>query len=183
MYNKFANFFNVSSIQKYKDINFNIIKNKDILNLLLVFNGESFGNGLYRIHNYKEINYWNSLLGEIFPNFKNKIICFGYDWLGRQFALYNNIILMFEAGTGEVLEIPFGLEYFHNIEITECHEDCLASPFFNNWIKSYGKPLKHNECASYKIPLFLNGEDEIHNLEVANIVNYWEFIGQLLKAI
>lgn len=42
------------------------------------------------------------------------------DWLGRQFAINidTNTILLFEPGTGEVLDILGDFYNFHNVEIT-----------------------------------------------------------------
>ena len=49
------------------------------------------------------------MIGRAFPEYSNKIQCFGYDWLGRHFALNlgktnKNMceVLMFEPGTAEV---------------------------------------------------------------------------------
>ena len=78
---------------------------------------------------------WCSIVEQAFPKYKNYIDVFGYDWLGRIFAInkINNHILLFEPGTGEVLDIPVTFEEFHDSEIVECHEDCLASEFFQEW--------------------------------------------------
>ena len=88
----------------------------------------------------------------------------------------NNHILLFEPGTGEVLDIPVTFEEFHDSEIVECHEDCLASEFFQEWfLANDNYILKKNECVGYKVPLFLNGEEEIEKILRFLI---WKFTGQ-----
>ena len=89
---------------------------------------------------------------------------------------------MFEPGTGEVLDIPASIEEFHNIEIVEYHEDSLASAFFDEWFeKQEHYVLKHNECVGYKVPLFLNGDDVVDNLEVSDMDVYWEIMMPLIN--
>src|SRR3954471_6880880 len=72
--------------------------------------GRSFAGGLYRIHTEES---GASLLEQIdhaFPGAPPHTAPYGYDWLGRQFCARcedeKAASLMFEPGTGEVLEIP-----------------------------------------------------------------------------
>ena len=83
--------------------------------------GKSFLNGLYRIHFTADIPKWNDIVGRAFPKFANIIKVFGYDWLGRHFAIdsRNGTILLLEPGTGEVLSISVNFVDFHNTEIAE----------------------------------------------------------------
>lgn len=149
---------------------------------LKFYSGVSFKNGLYRIHRNEDFDKWTQIVESVFPKYKGKILVFGYDWLGRQFALNLNTgtVLLFEPGTGEVLNIPADFENFHNEEITEYSEDSLASDFFEEWYASeQGKALSHDQCVGYKIPLFLNGEDNLSNLEVSDMDVYWTLMGSL----
>lgn len=154
------------------------------------FSGCSFNNGLYRIHLLEEINFWSGLVGEAYPEFANRIYCFGYDWLGRQFALDKKrlesnepLILMFEPGTGEVLEIPVNFLQFHEDELVNYANEALALDFFNSWLSSgYGAPGS-GQCISYKKPLYLGGSDTLDNLELMDLEVYWGLTGQLLAKI
>ena len=59
---------------------------------------------------------------------------------------------------------------FHDSEIPQYHDACLASEFFNEWFEAIGKfVLTHNKCVGYKVPQFLNGEEDIENLEVSDM--------------
>lgn len=102
------------------------------------FQGETFKNSLFRIHNISELEKWNGIVTETFPHYKDKIFCFSYDWLGRQFALdYTRVldekpmILMLEPGTGEALEIPATFLSFHEEELVDYQDAAFAVKFFN----------------------------------------------------
>lgn len=186
VFDDFVSFFN-------KQINKSFNKSDEVLlkidqhangfaEMFSIYGGESFGNGLYRLHKISEFSYWNNMIGRAFPEYENGIYCFGYDWLGRQFALDQGRIkgnmyeiLMFEPGTGEVLEIPCNFLEFHNEEIVKYHDACLASQFFYEWEEINPTTLSPIECVGYKVPLFLSGEDVLGNLELSNMDVYWEF--------
>ena len=158
------------------------IKNKE--DFIEQMNGKTFLKGLYRLFDSNKNSNWCSIVEQAFPKYKNYIDVFGYDWLGRIFAInkINNHILLFEPGTGEVLDIPVTFEEFHDSEIVECHEDCLASEFFQEWfLANDNYILKKNECVGYKVPLFLNGEDEIENLEISDMEVYWTVLTPLIN--
>jgi hypothetical protein len=194
MFNKFCSAFDV----EYKDLNSDLnLSYKSILKkslgaveFMTRFQGETFKNGLYRVHNLNEIVKWNDIVTEAFPYYKNKIFCFSYDWLGRQFALdftrlleSQPMILMFEPGTGYALEIPTTFLTFHEEELIEFQDAALAVEFFNEWKKENTVPLDHNKCVGYKVPLFLDGENEISNLDISDMEVYWGIIGQLMKQL
>lgn len=184
MFEGFCKFFSINEVS-------NVIKGNnsmEVLNKLLnTFGGKSFNKGLYRLHPLSDVDKWNNNVIQAFPEFNGRITCFGYDWLGRQFALDNQRlengqpqILMFEPGTGEVLEIPRNIVQFHDEEIPEYHDSCLASEFFEDWISSNPDGLKHNECVGYKVMLFLGGEDTLRNLEKGDMDVYWSICSQLI---
>ncbi len=158
------------------------------IEFLSSFQGETFGNGIYRIHKLENIQKWNEEILQAFPEFKGRISCFAFDWLGRQFSLDNGriengqpLIIMFEPGTGEALEIPCNFMDFHEIEIPSYHDACLASEFFEDWSDSNPEVIKHNECVGYKVPLFLGGEDLLNNLEKSDMEVYWHITSQLIQ--
>ncbi len=193
MFKDFCKYFNIPEIDKNKCY----LKDKlnDIEKLAFGFNellsnyqGNSFGEGIYRLHNYDNIEKWNRIVSEAFPEFEERIQCFGYDWLGRQFSLDKSRImdeqpqiLMFEPGTGEVLEIPCNFMQFHNDEIPNYHEACLASEFFHEWMMINGYKLTVKSCAGYRILLFLGGDDTVENLEISDMEVYWSICSQMIK--
>ena len=148
------------------------------------YSGATFLNGLYRVHKSDEVSKWTEIIRKSFPKYKREIKVFGYDWLGRNFALESerNVVLLFEPGTGEMLNIEANFIDFHNKTMIEYHDACLATGFFNDWYKTNNDyVLKHHQCAGYKVPLFLNGKDEIENLEVSDMEVYWEIMMPLMN--
>ncbi len=146
------------------------------------YSGYTFNRGIYRIHDVNDIPKWTGIVENAFPEYKGSIQVFAYDWLGRQFAIkkQTGTILLFEPGTGEVLNIPADFVEFHDVEIAEYSEDSLASGFFDEWINSEaGCDIPHNKCVGYKVPLFLNGEDNLDNLELSDMEVYWGVIGNM----
>ncbi len=91
-------------------------------------------------------------------------------------------MLLFEPGTGEVLEIPFSFADFHE-QLDELQEAALAGSFYAAWTQANPElpPLSVAHCIGYKVPLFLGGKDTIENLEVFDLEFYWSMSGQLRR--
>lgn len=173
----FSSFFSFVGVKDNNNV-------QNISEFLATYNGATFLNGLYRIHKSEDVAKWNGILRKSFPKFKSEIQVFGFDWLGRNFALdmKRNVVLIFEPGTGAILNTEEKFVDFHNNEITQYHDACLSSNFFNEWYQANNNLiLPHNKCAGYKIPLFLNGKDNIENLEVSDMEVYWEIMMPLMN--
>lgn len=152
------------------------------------FRGRSFRNGLYRVIETQSINQWLDRVSLAFPEYRTRITCFGYDWLGRVFALDSARseggqpgVILLEPGTGESLVIPANLETFHNEELETHGEAALAISFYNKWLQSGGTPPWHHQCIGYNLPLFLRGVDDIDNLWLTEIEVYWHLSAQLIQ--
>ena len=174
MFSKFLNFFDKHHIE-YK------IEGSPYETLLNNFEGMEFGEGIFRLFNKKDLYKWNEIVTEVYPEFKDNFDLFGYDWLGRCFAidLRDRNTLMFEIEAGEVLNISCDILEFFNVEIPVYNDACLASTFYKEWVEYCGKKAKLNYCMGYKIPLFLGGEEDISNLEEIDMEVYWSITGQL----
>lgn len=151
------------------------------------FAGCSFENGIYRLHDEGTGPRGKTWIAESFPRFASRAYPFGYDWLGRQFAVDlgrleggEPLVLLFEPGTGKVLEIPFSFTQFHE-QLDELREPALAESFFASWAQANPQllPLGGAQCVGYKVPLFLGGNDGLKNLEVIDLEVYWSVSGQL----
>ncbi|MDH5601354.1 MAG: DUF1851 domain-containing protein [Gammaproteobacteria bacterium] len=156
--------------------------------LMSGYGGTTFNNGLYRLHAAQDILKWTRLVEETFTDYKDRIICFGYDWLGRHFALDKSrvekdqmLVLLLEPGTAEVMQIPANYSAFHNDELVHYQNEALASEFYSDWIHSSGEIPSNNQCIGYKVPLFLNGSDTIDNLELSDMEVYWSICGQIFN--
>jgi len=146
--------------------------------------GKTFLNGMLRIFNSSEKSKWRATVEEAFPAYKGRADVFAYDWFGRIFANdpSRNMVLIFEPGTGDVFDVDADIVDFFETEIPKYPEDALLSSFFEEWFNSNEQYiLAHNECVGYKVPLFLNGDDKVENLEVSDMEVYWVIMGQLLN--
>lgn len=146
----------------------------EVAELLETIGGMSFSGGLYRLHRLEDIASWNETLATAWSDTRGRVTCFAYDWLGRQFALFEKaMILQFSAGVLEWVEIPADIKTFHNEILLDLAEPALAVNFYNAWLESGGKPPRYSECVGYKRPLFLGGDDWVENLEVIDMDVYW----------
>lgn len=59
---------------------------------------------------------------------------------------------------------------------------CLDSEIYADWLASH-PPVGPMECAGYRIPLFLGGEDSLENMEVSDMEVYWDMTDQLWEAV
>jgi len=160
---------------------------KSLLELFREFGACSVRKGIYRILDFSSSVHWAIIVETYFPPYKGKIIPFAFDWMGRQFCLHRdkpNIIFMFDPATHEDLWFKQSLVDFHNIDLVDDSESVLADGLFESVLKHLQiEKLPYNECIGYKIPLFLNGKDQIDNLERISMEVYWEFQCQLFDQI
>lgn len=152
--------------------------------------GSSFDDGLYRVHSEASARASDELVGAAFPEFAGRLRCFGYDWLGRQFATDTGrgaaddpAVMLFEPGTGEALEIAVPFSRFHDEELVDYSEDVLARSFFDRWRSLGGEAPAISECVGYQRPLFLGGKDDVANLEISDLDVYWTIMGQLWQRV
>lgn len=153
------------------------------------YGGTTFNEGLYRVHDAVSSGAATRDAAVVYPALKIPWVCFGYDWLGRQFALDyhrgtadNPEVVMLEPGTGEILEVPATFEDFHDYALLEYQEACLAPEFFGEWRAHGGDTPRIDQCIGYKTPLFLGGIDDVSNLEISDLDVYWAITGQLITS-
>jgi hypothetical protein len=165
----------------------------DILGLQEFFTayaGAAFEGGLYRILWPTDLARWQERIDLAFPGYGDRVVCFGYDWGGRVFALDTERledgqagVLLLEPGTGEILRIPSNLQTFHNRELIEFGEAALGTSFYEKWRANGGEAVDYDCCIGYRVPLFLGGVDDIENLEDSDLDVYWHIMGQLIQKI
>lgn len=154
--------------------------------------GSTFLGGMYRVHDNSTGSQATRLVEEAFPEISGRADVFGYDWLGRQFAIdFRRVVggepqvLMVEPGTGERLEIPTSFADFHNDELVHYADAALASESYFEWRSHSGATdvLAPSSCVGYRVPLFLGGVDTVNNLEVVDLEVYWSLCGQLRRGV
>ncbi|MFD1001463.1 T6SS immunity protein Tdi1 domain-containing protein [Ohtaekwangia kribbensis] len=155
--------------------------------LMAQLGGSSLDNGLYRVHTFSSSYYWESIIGNYFAAYKDKICPFSFDWMGRQFALdlkTPDRILMFDPATAEDFLLNESLEVFHNETLVDDRLETLAEDNFLEALKSLKKPrINFDQCIGYKKPLFLGGVDSFENYEVADLEVYWDIQSQIYHQI
>lgn len=173
-------------------LNFDTIAkvNLNFIQLVEKLGGKTFNSGLYRVFRGDQIYDATEAIERAFPKSKGRLVAFGYDWLGRHFAIDNERvengepqIIMLEIGAGEGMQIPTSISDFHNIELVEYPNEALALPFFNEWKALNPQDVVHDQCVGYKIPLFLGGSDTVDNLEMIDLSVYVEICGQLRNKV
>lgn len=186
MFDRFAQAYSVSAREKSRSGQHPVFP--AIADLVERFGGCSFNGGLYRIHTPESSEAISHAVDTAFPQFQGKAVCFGFDWMGRQFALNltdpnmcDPAVLMFEPGTGEVLDIPVAFSAFHDQELVDFPDAALAAGFFDEWALTSSVSPTFSECVGYRVPLFLSGADDVENLEKVNLDVYWTISAQLIQ--
>jgi hypothetical protein len=156
--------------------------------LMGAYSGRSFVNGLYRLHTETSGSRMDRIVGELFPIVAGTIYCFGYDWMGYQFALDTKrvrsgepLILSFNHDTHEAFKIPDTFLDFHTREIVTETPDLFGREFFSEWEARHPQTLRlpNDQCVSYTIPLVLGGQDSVENLELISVEVSWGINGQI----
>lgn len=153
-----------------------------IKDLIEQFGGYAFDKGLYRIHTYSSSLFWTDIITKFYKQYEGKVYCFGYDWLGRQFAIHTqleNYTFMFDPSTAEAFTLNCNLFDFHNIELVDYKAESLLTKEFNLFFSRNPKELAFKECVGFKIPLFLGGKDSVDNYEITDMEVYVEMNFQL----
>lgn len=155
--------------------------------------GATFEGGLYRVHSAATHRTAQSAIDEAFPRHATRLHSFGFDWLGRVFALDNRRdvegepgIVMVDWGAGELLDINASFDAFHNQELVHDSDAALASTLWAEWLNHVGdrnSALRHDECVGYQVPLFLGGDDVVTNLEKTDSDVYWTLMAQMIRQV
>jgi hypothetical protein len=152
------------------------------------FGGRSWGGGLYRVAAPERMSFHNGLVSEMFPDHAGTFTCFAFDWAGRHYATDDErrspagdpLLLLFVPGEAEAYEMDLTLGDFHDGLAAEDPDGALAREYFEEWRSTSGvTELAQDECVGYKVPLFVNGDDEIENLALTDLAVYWSLSAQL----
>ena len=154
-------------------------KNVPVSSLLKMYEGSTFNEGMFKIHTLGSSFFWTEIVTTFFNQYKNSCYCFGFDWMGRQFAYHDKDgktkILMFDCSTAEVFEIEQTIDVFFDEDLVDYINETLDTETFYAFKElNKIKNLSFKNCISYITPLFLGGEDNLQNLEVIDMEVNWE---------
>jgi len=163
------------------------IRDIKVANLFAECGGYSFWNGMFKVHTFPSSFYWSTLISKYYKTYDSKFVPFGYDWMGRQFAVdlrRENYILMFDPSTGEDFELNQDLVMFFIEDLIKDRDSILSGQLFHLATEFFHvEKIGYNNCIGYKIPLFLNGTDTLDNRELCDMEVYWEFQCQIYHQI
>lgn len=171
MFSGFLEFFK-------KPVQYNIYGN-DYRTFVIGFGGIQFGRGLFTVLDKANALVLEKKLGYAFPEYKGAFRLFGFDWMGRCFAVpadNEDKVIVFDPGVFEAYDVSLGFRDFVNKAIPMSTNECLSSDAFISWYKATGETPAEGSCIGYKIPLFLGGADAIDNFETVNMEEYWDII-------
>ncbi|WP_024858245.1 T6SS immunity protein Tdi1 domain-containing protein [Ruminococcus albus] len=149
--------------------------------LLEIAAGNSFLDGLFTFFRKEDVKKWQKIFREVFPALKEELAFFGYDWLGRLYFVDSatDNVKMVDAFDCEFYATDMPFESFLD-DIVDDPDGFLAAEFYEEWVDENGDPdLKYGSCIGYKVPLFLNGAENIDNLDVTDLEVYWTITGDL----
>lgn len=152
------------------------------LDFIMNYSKETFGDGLFRVVDSNNLEYFKLLVRSCFPELADDIRVIGFDWLGRMFVSSETKgfnIYMCDAGSHEILEIPLNIKEFLNHEIPEYPDELFALNFYKKYLSQGGKSPSYTQCIGYKTPLFLGGLDDLSNIEKADLDVFWTIMTQL----
>lgn len=188
MIKKFLDRFFITSERSIPEEGKDFYKNLplELFKILDLFGGDTFNNGLYRIHSFESSVRWALIIADYFNHYRHKIYPFGFDWMGRQFCLStsNDILFMFDPATAESFELRQTLTLLHNEDFVNDTDNMLSINLFNKVLTFYKlQSIGYNECLGYKVPLFLGGKDNIDNYELQDMEVYWYIENQLYNKV
>lgn len=157
---------------------------ENVVTFTEVFSGKEFGDGAFKVFKKEEIEKWNGVVREMFPDFLMGFCLFGYDWLGRFYAtdITENVIFVFDPSTNETMELFCQFAFFVNKTLPKSANDILALKLYKKYLKDNRKPV-YSSCVGYKVPLFLGGEDTLENYEETDMEVYWSILAQIIDKI
>ncbi|MEV0696474.1 hypothetical protein AB0I53_00935 [Saccharopolyspora sp. NPDC050389] len=149
--------------------------------------GSTFDNGLYRVHTPASAAEIDGYVVDAFPELAGRVACFGFDWLGQQWAIDTESgtpddphVLLLNPNSGEVSPFPIVFSRFHDNVLIDIKD--LGERLLGDWAAEYpGQlPLAFDECVGNKIPLFMGGADAFENMEKQNLQVLWGTHSQIL---
>jgi hypothetical protein len=152
--------------------------------------GKTFNDGIYRFYRWDQIQRATEVVKSVFVATEGPINIFAADWLGRQFGVNSGVrvhdkptVDCFDLAGPDSFHTDQSIIDFHNKALAEKAHAALAEKFYERWKMGYKQPLTADVCAGYRVPLFLGGEDDVHNLEVVDMDVYLELCSQLWNRV
>jgi hypothetical protein len=152
-----------------------------VADLMIRWSGASVGGGLYRLHPVSAMPAMSALAVSVFPEVAERALCFGVDWLGRQYAVDvareapngQPFLLILDPWSAAPFEIDSVFIDFHDDDLVEYGDDILATELYAAWLDAGGSPPASGSCVGYRVPLYAGGHDHPANLEAVGLESAW----------
>ncbi len=154
------------------------------------FGGTSFNRGLYRILPVENMDRWNQVAWQTWPNLDARFWVIAIDWHGRLYGIDYSTAERDERGwcmsglvphSGKHGEFGDDLIGFHDIRLVDRMNGAISSGYFAEWLEAGGDEPAFDQCVNQKIPYFLGGcADEVDDLELSDLDVYWHLSSQLI---
>ena len=157
--------------------------------IMTAFAGATCQNGLYRLHTAASAAEAERCVTQAFPRYRDRLVCVGVDWLGRQYALNRRrphpadpnepLLLSFDPEADGADPEPTTFAGFHaGAGVESCSRERWRAWSAANPTQC---PLAHADCVGLRIPLFLGGSDTPTNMAIVNTAAYWRAIVSQLR--
>lgn len=158
----------------------------EFLSCLEQLGGKTFNHGIYRVYRGDQLEESSKAVEKVFEDVRKEVIVFASDWSGRQFGLdFTELIsgkpsvACFDLGGPDSFCTDQSILDFHNRALVDQTDAALAQQFYKQWRKKHREDIAPDQCAGYKVPLFLGGKDIVANLELTDMEVYLELTAQL----
>ncbi|MFJ2746145.1 hypothetical protein ACIO3O_41525 [Streptomyces sp. NPDC087440] len=152
--------------------------------------GATLADGLLRFHTPASARQAYLACVRLVPDVEERFYPFAFDWQGREMALdigadgddADRHVLVVDPGTGAGLATGLGLADWLAAASDEGAEaDPFAQQAYAHWcaaVPEAGAPA-FDQVVGYRVPLFLAGEDDVHNQELRDRAEYFDTCTEL----
>ncbi|MEO7213444.1 hypothetical protein [Mucilaginibacter sp.] len=158
-----------------------------VFEVINLYGGITISNGLYRIHTFESSLTWAKNIEDYFIAYRDLIVPFGFDWMGRQFCMNKQNtqqLYMFDPSSGEDFELGQNVLLFHENDLVDDTDAMLSDDLFLEALKWAEVPgLNYDECLTPKNSLLLGGEDILEEYEVSDLDVHWHIHDQIYNQI
>ncbi|GAA3487410.1 hypothetical protein [Streptomyces cremeus] len=156
--------------------------------------GATLAGGLLRVHTPASSRQAYLACTRLVPDVEERFYPFAFDWQGREFALdialdvrgpdgeADRPVLVVDPGSGAGLATGLGLDGWLTAAADEDAEpDPFARQAYAHWCEAVpeaGAPA-FDQVVGYRIPLFLDGEDDVRNQELRDRAEYFDTCTEL----
>lgn len=158
----------------------------ELQEFLARFGGLTFNCGLYRVFGDRARADIFESACLAFPELGGRFIPVGAEWQGRVVALKSEgpaTALLLDVAGHRVSDSGLSLREVHDELFPVTANNMLAQSFFDDWMQAGGSAPSYGQCAGYKIPLFLNGVDDVENMAVSDLSGYWRLFASRLAQL